>query len=67
MERSSRSRARPCFAARRIPRDPHAFFGIDRRAIVTEPGETVEIDQLRDLFLAEAVLRDRQNPISKAG
>jgi CMP-N-acetylneuraminic acid synthetase len=41
------------------PRDPHAFFGLDRRAIVTEPGETVEIDHLRDLFLAEAILRER--------
>lgn len=41
------------------PEDPHAFFGIDRRAIRTEPGETVEIDQLTDLFLAEAILRHR--------
>ncbi len=41
------------------PRDPHAFFGIDRRAIITEPGETVEIDHLRDLYLAEAILRER--------
>jgi hypothetical protein len=37
--------------------DPHAFFGTDRRAIVTEIGRTVEIDELRDLFWAEAVLR----------
>jgi CMP-N-acetylneuraminic acid synthetase len=43
------------------PRDPHAFFGVDRRGIVTEPGETVEIDHLRDLFLAEAILRERQS------
>ncbi|MGD0387690.1 MAG: acylneuraminate cytidylyltransferase family protein [Tepidisphaeraceae bacterium] len=43
------------------PRDPHAFFGVDRRGILTEPGQTVEIDQLRDLFLAEAVLRERQS------
>ena len=39
--------------------DPHAFFGIDRRAIMTEMGETVEIDHQRDLYWAEAVLRDR--------
>jgi CMP-N-acetylneuraminic acid synthetase len=39
--------------------DPHAFFGIDRRGILTEPGETVEVDQLRDLYWAEAVLRER--------
>jgi CMP-N-acetylneuraminic acid synthetase len=42
------------------PTDPHAFFGADRRGIHTEMGETVEIDHLRDLFWAEAVLRERQ-------
>ena len=42
------------------PRDPHAFFGIDRRAVRTEMGQTVEIDHPRDLFWAEAVLRDRE-------
>jgi CMP-N-acetylneuraminic acid synthetase len=31
-----------------MPDDPHAFFGIDRRGIETEAGDTVEIDQLRD-------------------
>lgn len=46
---------------RENPRDPHAFFGIDRRAILTEPGETVEIDHRRDLFLAEAILRERNS------
>ncbi|HUB24831.1 MAG TPA: acylneuraminate cytidylyltransferase family protein [Tepidisphaeraceae bacterium] len=44
---------------REFPADPHAFFGIDRRGIRTEPGETVEIDHARDLYWAEAVLRDR--------
>jgi CMP-N-acetylneuraminic acid synthetase len=43
------------------PNDPHAFFGMDRRGILTEPGETVEIDHRRDLYWAEAVLRDRTN------
>ena len=38
--------------------NPHAFFGVDRRGIETESGETVEIDQRRDLYWAEAVLRD---------
>jgi CMP-N-acetylneuraminic acid synthetase len=42
------------------PEDPHAFFGIDRRAIQTAMGETVEIDHQRDLFWAEAVLRQAQ-------
>ena len=41
------------------PEDPHAFFGIDRRAIATQSGQTVEIDQEMDLFLAEAILRAR--------
>jgi N-acylneuraminate cytidylyltransferase len=44
---------------KRIPSDPHAFFGTDRRAVLTEAGETVEIDSRRDLFLAEAILRER--------
>src|SRR4051812_22012301 len=39
--------------------DPHAFFGTDRRAIHTEMGETIEIDHQRDLYWAEAVLRER--------
>jgi CMP-N,N'-diacetyllegionaminic acid synthase len=42
-----------------MPHDPHAFFGVDRRAIQTEMGETIEIDHLRDLYWAEAVLRDK--------
>ncbi len=42
-----------------FPDDPHAFFGVDRRAIRTEIGETVEVDHLRDLYWAEAVLRER--------
>jgi CMP-N-acetylneuraminic acid synthetase len=40
--------------------DPHAFFGEDRRAIRTEMGQTVEIDHQRDLFTADAILRDRE-------
>lgn len=39
--------------------DPHAFFGADRRGIQVEMGDTVEIDHQRDLYWAEAVLRDR--------
>jgi CMP-N-acetylneuraminic acid synthetase len=41
------------------PEDPHAFFGVDRRGFETAMGETVEIDHRRDLYWAEAVLRDR--------
>ncbi|MGN6504931.1 MAG: acylneuraminate cytidylyltransferase family protein [Tepidisphaeraceae bacterium] len=41
------------------PDDPHAMFGSDRRGITTTADETVEIDALRDLYWAEAVLRAR--------
>jgi CMP-N-acetylneuraminic acid synthetase len=43
------------------PGDPHAFFGVDRRGFAVGMGETVEIDHQRDLFWAEAVLRERKN------
>ena len=46
---------------KRTPSDPHAFFGTDRRGITTAAGETVEIDELRDLYWAEAVLRGASN------
>jgi hypothetical protein len=51
------------------PNDPHAFFGVDRRAITTEMGDTIEIDHIRDLYWAEAILRDRkeQQTLAKAG
>ena len=52
---------------KRTPSDPHAFFGVDRRAIETAPGETVEIDTLRDLYWAEAVLREAQEKPALAG
>lgn len=42
------------------PDDAHAFFGTDRRGIETAMGETIEIDHLRDLYWAEAVLRERR-------
>lgn len=46
---------------RETPNDPHAFFGVDRRGIKTEQGEVVEVDHQRDLYWAEAVLRERQS------
>ncbi len=45
---------------RETPDDPHAMFGVDRRGIKTEMGDTIEIDHRRDLYWAEAVLRERQ-------
>jgi CMP-N-acetylneuraminic acid synthetase len=41
------------------PGDPHAFFGVDRRGVRTETGQTVEIDTIRDFHLAQAALRER--------
>ena len=42
------------------PEAPHAFLGIDRRAVVTRPGEVVDIDEAIDLTVAEAILKQRQ-------
>jgi CMP-N,N'-diacetyllegionaminic acid synthase len=50
-----------------FPEDPHAFFGIDRRAVLSEMGDTVEVDHARDLYWAEAVLRDRAASMRMAG
>ncbi|MEM6333495.1 MAG: acylneuraminate cytidylyltransferase family protein [Planctomycetota bacterium] len=41
------------------PDQPHAFLGQDRRAVVTQPGEVIDIDELNDLRLAESVLKPR--------
>jgi len=41
--------------------NPHAMWGTDRRGIAQEAHETVDIDHLRDFFLAEATLRQRAN------
>ncbi len=35
---------------------PHAFLGADRRAVVTGPGEVVDVDEAKDIALAEALL-----------
>jgi CMP-N,N'-diacetyllegionaminic acid synthase len=35
---------------------PHAFFGVDRRGIITKPGEVIDIDDEIDLRVAEATL-----------
>jgi CMP-N-acetylneuraminic acid synthetase len=39
--------------------EPHAFLGRDRRAVVTRPGEVVDIDSRTDLHVAEATLAAR--------
>jgi len=48
------------------PEDAHAFFGTDRRAIQTAPGETVEIDQIMDFYLTETILQHQRQPLKKA-
>jgi CMP-N-acetylneuraminic acid synthetase len=40
----------------KVPGQPHAFLGEDQRAIVTEPGEVVDVDTEIDRKFAEAVL-----------
>ena len=50
------------FAAAGSP-DPHAFFGTDRRAVVQEDTDTVDIDTLADFYRAEAILRARSEAI----
>lgn len=40
--------------------DPHAFFGVDRRGFEVPMGGTVEVDSRRDLFIADAILREQQ-------
>jgi CMP-N-acetylneuraminic acid synthetase len=46
-------------AGRTHREDPHAFFGVDRRAVITQNTDTVEVDSRRDLLLAEAILREQ--------
>ena len=42
-----------------IEGQPHAFLGSDRRAVVTEPGDVVDIDTQEDYKTAEAILEER--------
>jgi len=39
--------------------DPHAFLGRDRRAILTQRGEVIDVDTAADLAIAEAALAGR--------
>ncbi len=39
---------------------PHTFLGADRRAVVNDPDEVIDIDSRLDLLVAEAVLQDRR-------
>ena len=51
------------FAALDTPDDHQAFLGTDRRAIIQNPEDAVDIDGPVDLHLAEAILRTRSTKI----
>ncbi len=38
---------------------PHAFFGKERRGVVTGEGDVIDIDSRIDLLVADAILRER--------
>lgn len=42
-----------------IEGQPHAFLGSDRRAVVTQPGEVVDVDTKEDFATAETILEER--------
>ncbi len=42
------------------PYGPHAFLGLDRRAVLTAEGDVVDIDSPLDLRIAAAVLDERR-------
>jgi len=43
--------------------EPHAFLGEDRRAVVTQPNEVLDVDGALDLLVAEAILKQQDaNP-----
>ena len=48
------------FAAVDTPDDHQAFLGDDRRALIQQREDTVDIDDRVDLFMAEAILRARR-------
>lgn len=49
-----------------IEGQPHAFLGEDRRAVVTEPDEVMDVDSPLDLLVAEAILEQRRADQSAA-
>ncbi len=51
------------FMAEDAPTDCHAFFGWDRRAVVQDAHETVDVDGLIDLRVAEAILAAGEQPV----
>jgi len=52
-------RREPLFAAADHPDDHQAFLGHDRRALIQQPTDAVDVDDPFDLLVAEALLRAR--------
>ena len=52
-----------------IEGEPHAFLGKDRRSIVTQPGEVIDVDTEQGLRLAETILNQRRQgkPVRAVG
>lgn len=42
------------------PEGPHCFLGNDRRGVITDDGDVIDIDSKIDLLVADAVLRERE-------
>jgi len=42
------------------PEGPHCFLGNDRRGVITDEGDVIDIDSRIDLVVADAVLRERR-------
>ncbi len=47
--------------------DPHAFLGSDRRAVVTEPGQVIDVDTALDLAVAQALIEQRGKDVPAHG
>lgn len=42
------------------PEGPHGFLGNDRRGVITDEGDVIDIDSRIDLLVADAILRERE-------
>jgi CMP-N-acetylneuraminic acid synthetase len=47
-----------------VPPGPHAFFGLDRRGVVTGEGEVVDIDSRVDAMVADAIIREHEGALA---
>ncbi|MEX2671824.1 MAG: N-acetylneuraminate synthase family protein [Phycisphaeraceae bacterium] len=49
------------------PEEPHAFLGHDQRAVITQPGDVVDVDTAADLAVAEGMLTTRATSAAADG